>query len=73
MLSSGATGGLGGGVVRHISKHAQKSNYAPSSSRLEAAEQFESSGILFRHANSQDRASLDKTIVGVKEPLFVSG
>lgn len=71
-LITGATGGLGGGVLQQISKHAPKSDYAASSSRLEAANQFESSGIQFRHADYKDRASLEKAFVGVKKLLFVS-
>ena len=60
-LITGATGGLGGGVLQQISKHAPKS-----------ANQFESSSIQFRHADYQDRASLEKAFVGVKKLLFVS-
>ena len=71
-LITGATGGLGGGILQQISKHAPKSDYAASSSRLEAANQFESSGIQFRHADYKDRASLEKAFVGVKKLLFVS-
>ena len=71
-LITGATGGLGGGVLQHISKHAPKSDYAASSSRREAGEQFESSGIQFHHADYQDRASLEKAFVGVEKLLFVS-
>lgn len=71
-LITGATGGLGGGVLQQISKHAPKSDYAASSSRPEAAEQFETSGIQFRHADYQDRASLEKVFVGVEKLLFVS-
>ena len=71
-LITGATGGLGGSVLQQISKHAPKSDYAASSSRPEAANQFENTGIQFRHADYQDRASLEKAFVGVKKLLFVS-
>ena len=71
-LIIGATGGLGGGVLQQISKHAPKSDYAASSSRPEAARQFESAGVQFRHADYQDRASLEKGFVGVEKLLFVS-
>ena len=71
-LITGATGGLGGCVLQHISKHAPKSDYAASSSRLEAAEQFENSGIQFRHADYQHRASLEKAFTKVEKLLFIS-
>lgn len=71
-LITGATGGLGGGVLQQISKHTSKSDYAASSSRQEAAKQFETSGIQFRHADYQDRASLEKAFVGVEKLLFVA-
>ena len=71
-LITGATGGLGGGVLQQISKHVPKSDYAASSSRPEVAEQFESSGIQFRHADYEDRVSLEKAFAGVEKLLFVS-
>lgn len=71
-LITGATGGLGGGVLKQLAKHASKSDYAASSSRLGAAKQFEDSGIKFRHADYEDRASLGKAFVGVEKLLFVS-
>ena len=71
-LITGATGGLGGGVLKQVSKHVPKTEYAASSSRPEIADQFESSGIQFRHADYQDRDSLEKAFVGVEKLLFVS-
>ena len=71
-LITGAIGGLGGGILQQISKHVSKSDYAASSSRLEAAAQFENSGIQFRHADYQDRASLESAFTGVEKLLFVS-
>ena len=71
-LITGATGGLGSGVLQQISKRTPKSDYAASSSRPEAAEQFEGLGIQFRHADYQDRASLEKSFASVEKLLFVS-
>ena len=59
-------------MLQQISKHVPKSDYAASSSRPEVAEQFESSGIQFRHANYEDRVSLEKAFAGVEKLLFVS-
>ena len=59
-------------MLQQISKHVPKSDYAASSSRPEVAEHFESSGIQFRHANYEDRASLEKAFAGVEKLLFVS-
>lgn len=71
-LITGATGGLGGGVLQQISKHVPKSDYAASSSRPEAAAQFKSSGTQFRHVDYQNIASLEKAFAGVEKLLFVS-
>ncbi|KAL9132317.1 MAG: hypothetical protein Q9175_006507 [Cornicularia normoerica] len=68
-LITGATGGLGGGVLQQISKHAPKSDYAASSSRLEVAEQLESSGIQLRHADYQDPDSLGKAYLFLRTPM----
>lgn len=71
-LITGATGGLGGGVLQQISKHVPKLDYAASSSRPEAATQFGSSGIQFRHVDYRNQASLEKAFAGVEKLLFVS-
>ena len=71
-LITGATGGLGGGVLQQISKHVPKSNIAASSSRPDVAERFKNSGMQFRHADYQDRASLENAFAGVEKLLFVS-
>ncbi|KAK3176195.1 hypothetical protein OEA41_007518 [Lepraria neglecta] len=63
-IITGATGGLGGGVLQQLSKHVPKSDIAASSSRPEAAKHFEPPGIQFRHADYQDRASLEKAFTG---------
>ena len=72
-LITGATGGLGGGVLHHLLKHVPRSDMAASSSRLEAAKQFEDTGVPFRHADYQDSQSLRKAFEGVEKLLFVSG
>ena len=59
-------------MLQQISKHVPKSDYAASSSRPEVAKQFESSGIQFRHADYEDRVSLEKAFAGVERLLFVS-
>ena len=70
---TGATGGLRGGVLQQLSKDVPKSGIAASSSQPEAAKHFENNGIHCRHADYQDRASLEKAFTGVEKLLFVSG
>lgn len=71
-LITGATGGLGAGVLEHLSKHLPNSDFAASSSRPEAAQKFEESGIQFRRADYNDTQSLEKAFEGVEKLLFVS-
>lgn len=71
-LITGATGGLGSGVIDTLTKHLPKSAFAASSSRQEAAKQFEDVGIQFRHADYDDPESLEEAFTGVEKLFFVS-
>ena len=71
-LITGATGGLGKGVLSHLAKHVPGEDFAASSSRADAARQFEDDGIQFRHADYDDLDSLKKAFQDVEKLLFVS-
>lgn len=71
-LITGATGGIGGGVLSYFLEHLQKSDFAVASSRNSSKEQFEKQGIAFRFADYGDLKSLEEAFTGVENLLFVS-
>jgi len=71
-LVTGATGGIGGGVIEHFQKHMPKSDFAASSSNADTRAEFEGKSLNFRHADYNDRESLEKAFAGVENLLFVS-
>lgn len=71
-LITGATGGLGGHVLRYFVENVPLSEFAAGSSRLSNRSSFEEQGITFRHINYGDSESLDAGLRGVENLLFVS-
>lgn len=73
-LITGATGGLGSGVLHHLvtTNNAPRSDIIASSSRKEAAAQFEQIGVPFRHVDYNDLESLHAAFAGVDKLFFVS-
>jgi len=73
-LITGATGGLGSGIVTYFLSHNIPTNsFAVSSSRASNAELFAKKGLQFRHAAYSDVTSLQKSFEGVENLFFVSG
>jgi uncharacterized protein YbjT (DUF2867 family) len=71
-LVTGATGGIGSGVLLYFQSHLPRSSFAVSSSNPSSASKFTSQGIPFRHVDYNDRAVLDEAFQGVENLLFVS-
>ena len=71
-LITGSTGGLGSDVLTYFTANVPHSDFAASSSRKEAASQFESQGLQFRHADYDDYDSLVKAFAEVEKLFFVS-
>jgi len=73
-LITGATGGLGSGVVSYFLSHnVPTTSFAVSSSRASNTELFTKKGLQFRHAAYSDTTSLYKAFEGVENLFFVSG
>lgn len=73
-LVTGASGGLGSGVLTYLLKHTDPSSdeVIASSTGAQAAPSFSSSGIAFRHADYGDPAGLRRAFEGVDKLFFVS-
>ncbi|EED18767.1 NmrA-like family protein, putative [Talaromyces stipitatus ATCC 10500] len=71
-LITGATGGLGSQVLKHLSNHLPSSDYAAASSNEASRAQFEKAGITFRLANFDDPATLEAAFADVENLYFVS-
>jgi uncharacterized protein YbjT (DUF2867 family) len=72
-LITGATGGLGGGVIDHFLRQGiSRSDFAAASSKLSNAKKFEDRGIQFRHVDYADPASLEAAFENVENLFFVS-
>lgn len=71
-LVTGATGGMGSGVLSYFVENLPASSYAASSSKASSASQFTTKGISFRHADYNDPSSLGDAFSGVENLLFVS-
>ncbi|KAK9856715.1 hypothetical protein MYU51_000581 [Penicillium brevicompactum] len=71
-LVTGATGGLGAGVLSYLAATLQSGEYAAASSREENRKQFEDRGIAFRVVNYEDPLSMESSFQDVENLLFVS-
>lgn len=71
-LVTGATGGLGAGVLSHLIATLPSGEYAAASSREENRKQFEDRGIAFRVVNYDDPLSMESSFQDVENLLFVS-
>ncbi|KIM92934.1 hypothetical protein OIDMADRAFT_46464 [Oidiodendron maius Zn] len=72
-LITGATGGLGGGVIGHFRRQGVSiSDFAAASSKSSNAKKFEDQGINFRHVDYADPASLEAAFENVQNLFFVS-
>ncbi|KAJ5121286.1 uncharacterized protein N7515_009247 [Penicillium bovifimosum] len=71
-LITGATGGLGAGVISYLAANISASEYAAASSREESHKQFEDRGIAFRLANYDDPQTLEAAFKDVENLFFVS-
>lgn len=71
-LITGATGGLGSGVLSYLESNLPKDQFAAASSREENRKQFEDRGIAFRVVNYDDPESLRASFKDVENLLFVS-
>lgn len=71
-LITGVTGGLGAEVLNYFIKHIPTSQFAAASSQESNRKQFEDQGIAFRVVNYDDKESLERSLRGVENLLFVS-
>ena len=71
-LVTGASGGLGSGVLDQLLKNVPGSSIIATSGRAEAARHFLDRNIQFRQADYNDLDSLTKAFAGVDRLLFVS-
>ncbi|KAJ5491964.1 hypothetical protein N7453_010061 [Penicillium expansum] len=71
-LITGATGGLGAGVLSYLAANVPASEYAAASSREENRKQFEDRGIAFRVASYDDPETLEAAFQDVENLFFVS-
>lgn len=71
-LVTGATGGLGSGVLKYLVSNLPKDQFAAASSREESRKQFEDQGIAFRVVNYDDPESLKASFKDVENLFFVS-
>ncbi|KAJ5325700.1 uncharacterized protein N7506_008802 [Penicillium brevicompactum] len=71
-LVTGATGGLGAGVLSYLAATLPSGEYAAASSREENRKQFEDRGIAFRVVNYEDPLSMESSFQDVENLLFVS-
>ncbi|KAJ5496488.1 hypothetical protein N7463_008475 [Penicillium fimorum] len=71
-LITGATGGLGAGVLSYLVANLPLSEYAAASSKEENRKQFEDRGIAFRLASYDDPQTLETAFEDVENIFFVS-
>ncbi|CAI7611099.1 unnamed protein product [Penicillium glandicola] len=71
-LITGATGGLGAGVLSYLAANVPASEYAAASSKEENRKQFEDRGIAFRVASYDDPQTLETAFEDVENLFFVS-
>ncbi|KAH0287070.1 NAD(P)-binding protein [Aureobasidium namibiae CBS 147.97] len=71
-LITGATGGLGGQILRYLVANVSPSDFAAASSKAANRSSFEDRGIAFRHINYKDQKSLDQGLEDVENLLMVS-
>ncbi|KAJ9488287.1 hypothetical protein VN97_g5024 [Penicillium thymicola] len=71
-LITGATGGLGAGVLSYLAANVPASEYAAASSREENRKQFEDRGIAFRVASYDNPETLETAFEDVENLFFVS-
>ncbi|KAJ6139927.1 hypothetical protein N7471_006413 [Penicillium samsonianum] len=71
-LITGATGGLGAGVLSYFAANIPASEYAVASSKEENRKQFEDRGIAFRVASYDDPQTLETAFEDVENLFFVS-
>jgi uncharacterized protein YbjT (DUF2867 family) len=71
-LITGATGGLGAGVLSYLVANLPASDYTAASSREESRKQFEDRGIAFRLASYDDPQTLEAAFEDVENLFFVS-
>ncbi|KAJ5177607.1 uncharacterized protein N7500_000306 [Penicillium coprophilum] len=71
-LITGATGGLGAGVLSYLAANVPASEYAAASSKEENRKQFEDRGIAFRLASYDDPQTLETAFKDVENIFFVS-
>lgn len=71
-LITGATGGLGAGVLSYLVANVPPSEYAAASSKEENRKQFEDRGIAFRIASYDDPQTLETAFEDVENLFFVS-
>lgn len=71
-LITGATGGLGAGVLSYFVENCPANEYAAASSKEENRKQFEDRGISFRVVNYDDPQSMETAFEDVENLLFVS-
>ncbi|OQE44665.1 hypothetical protein PENCOP_c002G04041 [Penicillium coprophilum] len=71
-LITGATGGLGAGVLSYLAANIPASEYAAASSKEENRKQFEDRGIAFRLASYDDPQTLETAFKDVENIFFVS-
>lgn len=71
-LITGATGGLGAGVLSYLAANIPASEYAAASSREENRKQFEDRGIAFRVASYDNPETLETAFEDVENLFFVS-
>ena len=71
-LITGATGGLGAGVLSYLIENVPASEYAAASSKEENRKQFEDRGIAFRVVSYDDPQTLETAFEDVENLFFVS-
>lgn len=71
-LITGATGGLGAGVLSYLIANVPASEYAAASSKEENRKQFEDRGIAFRVVSYDDPQTLETAFKDVENLFFVS-
>ncbi|KUM66783.1 hypothetical protein ACN42_g252 [Penicillium freii] len=71
-LITGATGGLGAGVLSYLAANVPASEYAAASSKEENRKQFEDRGIAFRVASYDNPETLETAFEDVENLFFVS-
>ncbi|KAJ5612977.1 hypothetical protein N7510_006171 [Penicillium lagena] len=71
-LITGATGGLGAGVLSYLVANVPSSEYAAASSQETNRKQFEDRGIAFRLVNYDDPQSMETSFQDVENLFFVS-